>query len=224
VGLAGSSSIIIATLRCLLDYYQVDMPLEIQPSFALSIETEELNIAGGLQDRVIQCYENMVYMDFELSQERQINGLMTYTYEPLHLTYQPPLYLAMHEALSEPTENFHNDLRGRFMRGEQSVVDAMKHFAALAAEGREALLNNDMVRLSELMDENFDTRRSICRLPGWQVQMIETARQCGASAKFAGSGGATIGTYEDEAMFERLCVELARIGSRIVKPQIYPLP
>jgi glucuronokinase len=82
------------------------MPLEIQPSFALAVETEELNIAGGLQDRVIQCYENIVYMDFDLSQERQLNGLMTYAYEPLHLTYQPPLYLAIHEALSEPTENF----------------------------------------------------------------------------------------------------------------------
>src|SRR5512139_238093 len=44
VGLAGSSSIIIATLHCLLEYYGVDMPLEIQPSFALAVETEELNI------------------------------------------------------------------------------------------------------------------------------------------------------------------------------------
>jgi len=221
VGLAGSSSIIIATLRCLLEYYQIDMPLEIQPSFALAVETEELNIAGGLQDRVIQCYENIVYMDFDLSQERQLNGLMTYAYEPLHLTYQPPLYLAIHEALSEPTENFHNDLRGRFMRGEQCVVDAMKHFAALAAEGREALCKQDTARLSKLMDENFDTRRSICRLPGWQIQMVETAHRCGASGKFAGSGGATIGIYEDETMFECLRVELARIGSRVIKPQIY---
>ncbi|HEX3053158.1 MAG TPA: hypothetical protein VHP83_21040 [Aggregatilineaceae bacterium] len=222
VGLAGSSSIIIATLRCLLEYYQIDIPLEIQPSFALAVETEELNIAGGLQDRVIQCYENIVYMDFDLSEERLINGLKTYAYEPLHLTSQPPLYLAIHTALSEPTENFHNDLRGRFMRGEQCVVDAMKHFAALAAEGREALHNHDHTRLSKLMDENFDTRRSICRLPGWQIQMVETARQCGASGKFAGSGGATIGIYEDEAMLERLRVELARIGSRVIKPQIYP--
>jgi glucuronokinase len=97
----------------------------------------------------------------------------------------------------------------------------MKHFAALAAEGREALVKNDMARLSELIDENFDTRRSICRLPDWQVQMVETARQCGASGKFAGSGGATIGTYDGEEMFEQLRAELAQIGAKVIKPQIY---
>jgi glucuronokinase len=222
VGLAGSSSIIIATLRCLLDYYHIDMPLEIQPSFALSVETDELGIAAGLQDRVIQCYENIVYMDFDRGQERILNGLTTYAYEPLHLIQSPPLYLAIHAVLSEPTETFHNDLRGRFLRGEQSVIDAMQHFAALAAEGREVLLNNDTARLKVLIDENFDTRRRICRLPDWQIQMVETARQYGASAKFAGSGGAVIGTYDGEKMFEQLRAELARIGTTVIKPQISP--
>lgn len=222
VGLAGSSSIIIATLRCLLDYYDVDMPPEIQPTFALEVETEELGIAGGLQDRVIQCYENMVYMDFDQAQARQCNGLTYYAYAPLVLAQNPPLYLAYHTNLSEPTETFHNDIRGRFMRGEEIVVNAMRHFAALAAAGREALLNYDIDRLNVLINENFDTRRSIYRLPDWQVQMIETARRCGASAKFAGSGGAIIGTYSDDSMFERLRSELAAIGSRVIKPQIYP--
>jgi glucuronokinase len=220
VGLAGSSSIIIATLRCLLEYYEVDMPLEIQPSFALSVETEELGIAGGLQDRVIQCYGNIVYMDFDKSQEKQVNGYTCYEYESLALDYQPPLYLAYHTDLSEPTETFHNDIRGRFDRGEEQVVNAMQHFAQLAADGRSALLDNDMERLSTLIDENYDTRQRISRLPGWQMQMVETARACGASAKFAGSGGAIIGVYDGQDMFDKLSIELNKIGSRVIKPQI----
>lgn len=221
VGLAGSSSIIIATLRCLLDFYHVDMPLEIQPSFALSIEVEELGIAAGLQDRVIQCYGDMVYMDFDRSQERTLNGLLSYHYEPLHLTHQPPLYVAIHNALSEPTETFHNDLRGRFKRGETEVVEGMQQFADFAAEGRDALINGDSARLSALIDANFDTRCAICRLPDWQTQMVMTARDCGASAKFAGSGGAIIGTYDGEEMFEQLRTALGRIGSLVIKPEIY---
>jgi glucuronokinase len=51
--------------------------------------------------------------------------------------------------------------------------------------------------------------------------MVETARRCGASAKFAGSGGAIIGTYEGKRMFDQLSVELARIGSKVILPQIY---
>ena len=220
VGLAGSSSIIIATLRCLLDYYGVDMPLEIQPSFALSVETEELGIAAGLQDRVIQCYEGIVYMDFGKDREYETNGLTGYDYERLELAQLPPLYLAFHTDLSEPTEHFHNDIRGRFARGEKLVVDAMKHFADLAAQGREALLQNDIDRLKTLIDENFDTRQDIYRLPSWQAQMVETARRCGASAKFAGSGGAIVGTYDGEAMFQKLSAELGRIKSKVVRPQI----
>ena len=65
-----------------------------------------------------------------------------------------------------------------------------------------------------------DIGQKIYNLAPWQAQMIQTARDCGATAKFAGSGGAIIGTYQDEAMFEALCTNLAEIGSRTIKPQI----
>ena len=70
------------------------------------------------------------------------------------------------------------------------------------------------------MDENFDTRRSIYNLPRWQVEMVEVARQCGASAKFAGSGGAIIGLYRDDTMFADLRRKLEAIGSKVIKPMV----
>ena len=70
VGLAGSSAIIVATLRCLMEFYEVEIPLEVQPSLVLSVERDELGIAAGLQDRVIQVYEGLVYMDFDRERER----------------------------------------------------------------------------------------------------------------------------------------------------------
>jgi glucuronokinase len=222
VGLAGSSAIIVATMRCLMDFYGIEIPLEAQPTFVLNVETEELGITAGLQDRVIQCYEGMVYMDFDKSQERQIRGLTCYAYEPLDTTWLPPLYVAYHNAFSEPTEVFHNDIRGRYNRGEEAVVKAMAHFAELTFQGREALQNRDVDKLAALIDENFDTRLSISKLPDWQVQMIETARACGASAKFAGSGGAIIGVYKDDAMFEKLRERMAHIGSQTIRPHVNP--
>jgi glucuronokinase len=50
--------------------------------------------------------------------------------------------------------------------------------------------------------------------------MVEAARACGATAKFAGSGGAIVGTYEGDAMFERVRTSLAAIGSRTIKPNV----
>jgi len=217
VGLAGSSAIITATLRSLMEFYQVEFPLPAQPTLVLSVE-EELGISAGLQDRVIQCYEGVVYMDFSKAQEQVSGGLTHYYYEPLDPALLPNVYLAYHTALSEPTEIFHNDIRGRYNRGEKLVIDAMQRFAELAEEGRKALLAGDFERLGALIDENFDTRRRLYDLPDWQVRMVETARACGASAKFAGSGGAIIGLYKDEAIHQDLCEQLALIGSKVITP------
>jgi glucuronokinase len=96
----------------------------------------------------------------------------------------------------------------------------MRHFAGLAARGREALLAGDRARLAALINENFDTRRRIYTLPAWQIEMVEAARQCGASAKFAGSGGAIIGTYEGEPMLAAVTARLAALGSRTVRPLV----
>jgi glucuronokinase len=220
VGLAGSSAIIVATLRCLMEFYGIEIPREAQPTFVLLVEQEELRIAAGLQDRVIQVYEGLVSMDFDKTRARDVDGYTCYAYEPMDPSLLPPLYVAYHDSMSEPTELFHNNIRERFDRGEPQVVSAMRRFAELAAAGREALLAGDNVRLARLIDENFDTRRSIYTLPQWQIDMVETARRCGASAKFAGSGGTIIGTYADTAMFERLKPALAGIGSRLIVPMV----
>ena len=134
----------------------------------------------------------------------------------------PPVYVAYHATLSEPTEVFHNDIRGRYNRGDPQIVKAMEGFAQLAQDGRQAILEGDAVRLSQLIDANFDLRNSISTLAPWQIRMVEVARSCGASAKFAGSGGAIVGVYQDEAMFQALTGRLEAIGSRVIKPQILP--
>ena len=48
--------------------------------------------------------------------------------------------------------------------------------------------------------------------------MVERARRAGATAQFAGSGGAIVGTYPDEATFARLQQELGAIGCSVIRP------
>ena len=219
VGLAGSSAIIVATLRCLIEFYGVNIPREVQPSLALAVEAEELGIAAGLQDRVAQVYDGLTYMDFAPEHMVERCGLMHGRYEPLEMALLPPIYLAFSAEVSEPTEVFHSNLRARFQAGEPAVVEAMRRFAALAEEAREALLCGEAERLGALMDANFDLRRSICRLPREHVEMIERARAAGGTAKFAGSGGAIVGTYPDEAAFRRIEAALTAIGCRVLRPR-----
>jgi glucuronokinase len=217
LGMGGSSSIIIAALRAVSEYFGVDIPLPVQAKLALETETKELGVPAGPQDRVIQVYEGLVYMNFarELMQTRGYGE-----YEKLDTGLLPNIYIAYRTSLSEGTEVFHNNVRERWNRGDADVVNAMQRWADIAAEGREALLGRDYERLNRLIDENFDLRKRIYRIDPGNLEMIETARATGASANFAGSGGAIVGAYPDEAVYRKLEQAMKPLGVAVLKPVI----
>jgi glucuronokinase len=70
------------------------------------------------------------------------------------------------------------------------------------------------------MNENFDQRKKIMNISEKKLLMIGTARECGASAKFAGSGGSIIGIYRDSEMLNHLLLELNKLNVRVIKPFI----
>ena len=217
VGLAGSSAIITACMRALMAFYQVNIPKPILANLILSVEKQELGIPAGLQDRVAQVYEGLVYMDFSRDiMDRQGYG----QYEELDVALLPPLYIAYRAELAEGTEVFHSNLRSRWESGERGVVDAMKTWAGLADQTRERLLARQKDQIAPLLNANFDLRRRIYDVGQSNIQMVETARSAGASAKFSGSGGAIVGTYTDEAMFADLVSRLTAIGVRVMKPAL----
>ena len=219
LGMGGSSAIITAALRALSTYYGVEIPKPVQANLALETETRELGVGAGLQDRVVQVYEGVVYMDFAKHlMEKQGWG----HYENLDPALLPNLYVAYRTSLSEGTELFHNDVRQRWRAGESRVVKAMKTWAGFAEQGRQALIERDYKTLNRLIDANFDLRTTIYRLSEGNLEMIRTARSAGASANFAGSGGAIVGSYEDDNMFRALCEKMAQIGVAVIKPKILP--
>lgn len=217
VGLAGSSAIITATLRALMRFYNIEIEKPIQPNLILSVETEELGITAGLQDRVIQVYEDVVYMDFDKAYFKKQNyGL----YEPLDPALLPPTYIAYMPNLRKISGTIHTSLRTRYDRGEKAVIDAMTYFADLAEQGRECLKKRDAEKFKHIIDANFDKRKEIVEITPDNILMVETARSCGASAKFAGSGGSIIGTYDDDNMYWKLVGNLSEIGAKVIRPFI----
>jgi glucuronokinase len=84
------------------------------------------------------------------------------------------------------------------------------------------LLAGRGLEIGPLLNENFDLRRRLYKISQGNIDMVEAARGCGASAKFTGSGGAIVGTYEDDAMFQRLRETLEPAGVVVIKPKILP--
>lgn len=217
LGLAGSSAIITACMKALMSFYGVEIPKAIMANLVLSVETEELGISAGLQDRVAQAFEKPVFMDFNKAiMEKQGYG----NYEVLRAGDMKNMYIAFRKNLSEGTEVVHNNLRARYNIGEKVVLEAMQKWAGLTDAYREALKKDDQQAIHDLINENFDLRRSLIPISQGNIQMVETARSVGASAKFTGSGGAIIGTYTDETMFENLKNALSKEEIEVIKPVI----
>ena len=217
VGLAGSSAIVTATMRALMKFYEIDVPIEVLPSLVLSAEKDELGINAGLQDRVIQTYEGCVYMNFakEIMDARGHGQ-----YERIDTALLPNLYIGYKTQLSKVSGVVLNDLATRYKNNDPLTLQTLARLAQVAEEGKTALLKRDYVTLNRLINENFDLRRKIMNISDSNIEMIECARACGASAKFPGSGGSIIGIYPSDEVLNKLIVELKQIKVRVIKPYV----
>jgi len=186
VGLGGSSAIVIAVLRALLDAHAASLAADELARIALAAETEELGIAAGLQDRLVQTHEGLLCMDFRASEV---------AVEALDPALLPPLYVAWHPEAASPSGAIHAELRTR----EEAVRPAMDELAALAAGARDALRARDHEAFAAGIDGSLGIRARIMPVHPRVSRMAQLARAAGASANSAGSGGAIVGTLGDGA-------------------------
>ena len=217
VGLAGSSAIITATIKALMAFYAVEISDEKLPNLVLSVETEELGINAGLQDRVIQSYEGCVYMDFN---KKIMNTQGHGNYKRIDPLLLPKLYIAYKTNLGKVSGSVFNDVKARFIAGDPLIVDTMAKIGQVANDGEKAILEGDHELLAKLINKNFDLRAKIFNISDSNHVLISEARKCGASAKFTGSGGSIIGTYDTDETLRCLIINMQKLNARVIKPFI----
>jgi glucuronokinase len=217
VGLAGSSALITSTINALSKFYDVSIDKPVLANYVLWSEVKELGISAGLQDRVVQVYNEPVYMDFEKTHmEKMGYG----NYQTIDSNQFPPMFLAYRVDLTHEA-TAHNDIRKRWERGELKIRETMIKIAQNAENGFDALKESDREQFINCINKNFDLRSSIYPISEKNLNMIQLARKTGASAKFPGSGGAIIGSFEDEPMLSLLKEKFQNIGCKVVKMNIH---
>ena len=188
VGLGGSSAIVIAALRVLIGRAGDALDPNELAVIALAIEVQRLGIAAGLQDRVVQAYNQPMLMQFDPESTQPGPGVFT----PVRAAGDMRLFVASRTATSAPSQIVHGDLRARFDSRDCTVNDAMPVLAGHAVDAAAAFAAADVVRLGAAMDATFDKRVSILDLARGHVEMIEAARSAGCHANFTGSGGSVV--------------------------------
>ena len=206
VGLGGSSAIVIATTRALCKHRGVPVERDRLAEFALAVETEDLGIAGGLQDRVAQAYEGLTFMDFG-EQAR---------YEQLPESLVPPLLIAWRTDAGQDSGPVHAGLRGRFERGDRVVEAALHALTTAARDARAAILASDYEWLGRCLDASFDARARMLALDPCHVEMIGVARAAGAAANYTGSGGAIVALCRDRKQRRAVSAALRSSGCDVI--------
>ena len=186
VGLGGSSAIVIAALRALCLRFDVALPPLELAMLALAVEVEDLGIAAGPQDRVAQAFGGLTFMDFAAG-----------VYEPLDPAHLPPLLVAWRTSGAASSGPVHGDLRERFERRDAAVLRSLERLVDAAHEARAAVVAGDHESLARAANASFDARAAMLELDPSHVELVELARDAGASANYAGSGGAIVSVCRD---------------------------
>jgi glucuronokinase len=216
VGLAGSSAVITAVIRCMLTHHGLGtaLPPHAIADMVLKVETERLDIHGGLQDRLPQAYNRMLHMDFR---EELMVGRGWGAYSHMDESLLPKMWLA-HGGVGEESGKVHADMPRRWAEQEPVMVRIINELAWCAHRGKEALLAGDVEALSTEINRNFDLRTELFgeEALGENLTMVQLARELGSCAKQPGSGGAIIGIIPDDDFMERAAPAFAEHGWDLV--------
>jgi glucuronokinase len=209
VGLGGSSAIVTAAVRALCALHGHALEAGELAEMVLAVEAEDLGIAAGPQDRYAQAHGGLLLMDFAGPRPRV---------ERLDPALLPPLFLAWRADAAETSHAVHGGLRER--AAEPAVRRAMDRLAGHARGARDALLAGDRAGFAAALDGSFDERAALLELDPRHVAMVRTARQAGASANYAGSGGAIVGTLPPEGAGP-LATALQALGCEVIAPNVH---
>lgn len=205
----------------MLEFYNVGHLVKVddRPTLILSAE-EEIGITAGLQDRVVQVYGGLVYMDFDKDlMESRHHGI----YTPMDPGLLPELYIIYAENPSD-SGKIHSTVRKRWLDGDIQVRSWMREVAELAVQGKAALEKQDYLVLADLMNQNFELRRIMFgddALGEMNIKMVQVARSVGAACKFTGSGGAVVAFCPNGSAQVKLLEEACKnAGFTVQKAQV----
>lgn len=216
-GLAGSSAIVIASIRAFNDFFNLGLDRYKIAELALRVETEELGISAGFQDRYAISFEGVSFMDFngkEYMRESDLYGKI----ERLDVMGIP--YFLSLGVKPKSSAIVHNPLRERFLAGgleAKRIKDSMDKIAELAVFGKDYLTRGVWRNFGRLMDRNTELREELSRHSIMDWKMINRAKELGAlGAKVAGSGGAVIVLSDDKEIFDEMSREYPCYKPKIV--------
>jgi len=199
VGLAGSSAIVVATLRALAARAGAELDALDLALLALAVEVEELGMVAGLQDRATQAFAAPVLVDMAATERVTV----VRPARPVRIA------VAWCEAAGASSDEYHRDLRA-------SEPPRMDELAALARRAAGALAAGDATALATVMGESAAVRSTVAPLSAAHDTLAAAVTDAGLVPNSAGSGGAVAAVVTDDDSLERARGAVRGLGGDVV--------
>lgn len=178
VGLAGSSALVIATLRAAGAAPEDKLALA---DLALAIERDDLGTPAGLQDRAVQAFEAPVLVDLVAEQTVRV------------LTPSAPLdfVVAWRPSVTGDSGAYHASLTPN--------PSGMQELARIARGAAAAFEAGDASALANLMGLSAEVRREVAPLSIGHNQLADALHRAGFVVNSTGSGGAVVAVVTERS-------------------------
>ncbi|MFN7150300.1 MAG: hypothetical protein ACK4V6_12580 [Microthrixaceae bacterium] len=187
VGLAGSSALVIATLRALASRWRAALTAPQLAALALAAESDELGIAAGWMDRAVQAHGRPTLVD-----TRSLDPDGTPSMRLVEPASPIDLVVAWDPAGAAPSGRLHGDLRAALAAGDPQVRSAVDDLVVAAHDAAAAVASGDVAGLSDAVGRSCALRDRLGALDEITASMADAVRTVGGAATSAGSGGAVL--------------------------------
>lgn len=191
-GLAGSTAILTAMVAALCHWAKYPpWGKHYLAEIVRAIELNYLEIQCGYQDQYMSVFGGLNYMDFrDKHYYRHLRGETYATVESLAACVPRLPLLVAHTGRRRVSGHVLKPVRERWEEGDREVVEGYRRIAALARQGKRALLDGHWNVLARLMNENHRIQQRLGASGEENDRFIELALSHGAlAAKLAGAGG-----------------------------------